>query len=187
LDPTGESPIDVAFLIRDGIELGVAIASGNPAAIQSALVDVGFSAAGVAIPVPGTGQALKAVRGGVAAVNKGKEGVKIAKDFLEGKGLKSLADEVTAKTSSGRTRFYSVMKDGDNLVGVEVKNGPTAGLNANQRTQQGAINGGAPNTLVGGNANRAGVSGDSLHHSITVHTENGQVTRMYCVKPDSGC
>lgn len=62
MDPNGESPIDIGFFIADSIHFGIALYSGNPAAIQSAGMDFAASALGLASPVPGMGQALKIAR-----------------------------------------------------------------------------------------------------------------------------
>ncbi len=64
VDPNGESPLDVGFFIVDTVSLGLAVASGNPAAIQSAVFDFAASAVGLASPIPGTGLAIKAARAG---------------------------------------------------------------------------------------------------------------------------
>lgn len=69
VDPDGHSPLDVAFLVYDLGKLGVAIYSGNSAAVISAAGDVGMSIIGVASPIPGAGQALKMVRAADHAVD----------------------------------------------------------------------------------------------------------------------
>jgi RHS repeat-associated protein len=62
VDPDGHSPIDVGFFVWDLGKLGMAVYSGNPAAMTEAGIDVVMSAVGVASPVPGAGQALKMAR-----------------------------------------------------------------------------------------------------------------------------
>jgi RHS repeat-associated protein len=62
VDPDGHSPIDVGFFIWDLGKLGMAVYSGNPAAMTEAGIDVVMSAVGVASPVLGAGQALKIAR-----------------------------------------------------------------------------------------------------------------------------
>ncbi|MFH0342669.1 MAG: RHS repeat-associated core domain-containing protein [Chromatiales bacterium] len=64
VDPDGNSPLDVGFFIADTVSLGLAVASRNPAAIQSAAFDFAASAVGLASPIPGTGLAIKAGRAG---------------------------------------------------------------------------------------------------------------------------
>ena len=53
VDPNGESPLDVGFLVVDVVKLGVAVYSG--VGVGAAAVDVGFSVIGVLSPVPGMG------------------------------------------------------------------------------------------------------------------------------------
>jgi hypothetical protein len=178
-DPDGKSPIDIVFLAVDIVELGGAIASGS--GVAGAVAAVGLDLVGVASPIPGTGEALKVLRGGVEAVQKGKEGVKVAREFLEARGLKTAGEEVTTKTASGRTKLDVLVKDGPKNVGVEVKNGPTAKLTSNQTAQHEAINEGKTNTMTGSKAEAAEVKGQSMDHVEVIHVEQGEVKKWYCV------
>lgn len=72
VDPDGHTPLDIAFLIADGIKLGVALYTGVN--VSGAAFDFGMSAVGVFSPVPGGGEMLKAVR----AADKIVDGAKAA-------------------------------------------------------------------------------------------------------------
>ena len=62
VDPDGNSPLDVGFFIADTVSLGLAVGSGDAAAIQSGAFDFAASAVGLASPIPGMGLAIKAAR-----------------------------------------------------------------------------------------------------------------------------
>lgn len=60
VDPNGESPLDIGFLIWDVGKLGIAIYSGH--GVGAALANVADSAIGAVSPIPGVGIALKIKR-----------------------------------------------------------------------------------------------------------------------------
>ena len=182
-DPTGkiiDTILDVAFIVSDVAE----IASSGATATNVAALGADI----VGALIPGATGLGAGVRGGIAMVRKGKEGVEVAKAALQSKGLAKAGEEITTRTERGATKFDMVMKDGDKNVGVEVKNGPTAKMNANQVSEHGKINAGESNTMVGGKAEAANLRGESVDYAMTVHVDNGDIKQMYCtLKPGGGC
>jgi len=74
-DPTGNSPLEIAFLVADTVQLGAAISSGEGLgmAITNEVVDI----AGVASPVPGLSEAAHAIEGAAKVAEVGEKGAEV--------------------------------------------------------------------------------------------------------------
>ncbi len=99
VDPDGNSPLDAGFFIADTVSLGLAVASGNPAAIQSAAFDFAASAVGLASPIPGAGPAIKAARAGDKATDLASNGRVVIGENMD--RVQRFADKLGADTFRG--------------------------------------------------------------------------------------
>jgi len=109
----------------------------------------------------GTEKAVeKVAKGGVEAVNKGKEGVAKSEAAAAERGDAVRGKEVTFELpSGGRTRADIVTESkGGNLDIVEAKNGPSAKLTPRQTEAQEAVQQGQSLTPRGANAQAAGLA-----------------------------
>jgi RHS repeat-associated protein len=149
VDPDGraiETPWDAL-----NVGIGVASFAANVAAgnVGGAIVDavgIAYDATAMAVPVlpGGAGTAIRAaraadkaadvVKGGLAPVLKGKEGVEASIAAARARGETILGTEITIETAAARTRIDLATRTREGQMRlIECKNGPCAGLTPNQR------------------------------------------------------
>ena len=102
VDPDGESPLDVAFLAYDIGKLGFRALTGGD--VRGAAVDVGLSAAGVLIPVPGAGQMMKAARTG----NQARQGAAGVKALPPPSGVPNAGGRIVSDVTTVDQTFFRV-------------------------------------------------------------------------------
>ena len=113
VDPNGESPLDIGFLVVDVVKLGVAVYSG--VGIGAAAADVGLSIVGVISPVPGTGLALKSAK--VAKVAKGLDnagdGAGVVKTVpISRAKYGDVAEHIAGAQKAGHPDVLTIARDG---------------------------------------------------------------------------
>ena len=97
VDPSGETPLDIGFLLFDVGKLGVAVYTG--VGVGAAIADVGMSVVGVVSPIPGTGQAFKLSKI-ASAVQKANTSAKIVANSAP-KYARNKYKSLTPKTKKG--------------------------------------------------------------------------------------
>lgn len=114
-DPTGETPLDLAFLGADLISLAVAAYSGHD--VKAAAVDVLISAVAVAIPVPASGQVVK----GIVAAHKAVDAAKGVGEANSLANAARLRGQLAGKEIAGGHAFEKHVLDQGEFKGLGIR------------------------------------------------------------------
>ena len=168
VDPNGESPLDVGFLIVDVVKLGAAVYSG--VGVGAAAADVGFSVIGVLSPVPGMGVLSKTAY--LARAVKASKTVDKAADVAKG----TAADRATQIHSvldprAQRARTTAVTETQE---GVRVISSSERRLTPAQRAQLGA------NEVEGVGVGHAEVTGVNAARGMGLTPTGTAASRPIC-------
>jgi RHS repeat-associated protein len=127
-----ESPVGLIGMVANGLDAGFNMMSMGGKGFLEAGIKKGFK---VGMEEIGKTEGSKIVKGGIAAVNKGKAGEKLSEKEAVAAGEKIRGKQVTFELPSGnRTRpdLLTETKQGKLKV-REAKNGPTADLTPGQK------------------------------------------------------
>jgi hypothetical protein len=158
-DSDGRSPIEVAFLVADAIELASSISSGE--GVGLAALNVVVDIAGVVSPVPGISAAAHAIEGAqkveraAQLVKNIEQGAKAEKAVAQKIGDQVAGKRVTLEASTGQRSVADLVTKDKSVIEVKSGNSP---LSKGQKAVKADIDAGRKVTPRGQNAADAGLA-----------------------------
>ena len=188
-DPDGRSPIEIAFLVADAIELGSSIGSGE--GIAMAALNVGIDIVGVASPIPGISEVAHAIEA-VQKVERVGEAVKGVEKVAE--SAKALHGNSAASAKLQHRYEISAKATGDvKKTGISGAVLNKSGSSARANKQVNSLNKAAGSEKYAAGVRETGIPGraaalDAERSATAQLKSEGHSLELQCrPDPNKGC